>query len=179
MATRFWHNEVDTVSLVLFWRLINSIFLCGSDGIKIKGPSASRDNLATIIAILSMYMSQYFGYIKVFDCWWDAFAQHLFKNMFKGIYLAYVIILLHMDHNDVIYCQTLVGNKIVDHSGVFGASPVGAAPTTSSFLTWNLAPMDWAKTTAGRDEKHAGLRIWCGLYMRIDGTCELLRFVIV
>ena len=28
--------------------------------------------------------------------------------------------------------HTLVGNKIVDHSDVVGASPVGAAPTTSS-----------------------------------------------
>ena len=39
------------------------------------------------------------------------------------------------------YCQTsnisrtLVGNKMVDHSAVVGASPVGAAPTTSSFST--------------------------------------------
>ena len=39
----------------------------------------------------------------------------------------------------MIYPQTsnishsLVGNKIVDHSDVVGASPVGAAPTTSSF----------------------------------------------
>ena len=39
------------------------------------------------------------------------------------------------------YCQisnishSLVGNKIVDHSDVVGASPVGAAPTTSSFST--------------------------------------------
>ena len=39
------------------------------------------------------------------------------------------------------YCQvsnirrTLVGNLIVDHSDVVGASPVGAAPTTSSFST--------------------------------------------
>ena len=39
------------------------------------------------------------------------------------------------------YCKTsnirctLVGNKIVDHSDVVGASPVGAAPTTSSFST--------------------------------------------
>ena len=31
--------------------------------------------------------------------------------------------------------RTLVGNKIVDHSDVVGASPVGAAPTTSSFPT--------------------------------------------
>ena len=39
------------------------------------------------------------------------------------------------------YCQTsnishtLVGNKIADHVDVIGASPVGAAPTTSSFST--------------------------------------------
>ena len=31
--------------------------------------------------------------------------------------------------------RTLIGNKIVDHSEVVGASPVGAAPTTSSFST--------------------------------------------
>ena len=31
--------------------------------------------------------------------------------------------------------HTLVGNKIVYHSDVVGASPVGAAPTTSSFST--------------------------------------------
>ena len=31
--------------------------------------------------------------------------------------------------------RTLVGNKIVDHPDVVGASPVGAAPTTSSFST--------------------------------------------
>ena len=31
--------------------------------------------------------------------------------------------------------HTLVGNKIVDNSDVVGASPVSAAPTTSSFST--------------------------------------------
>ena len=31
--------------------------------------------------------------------------------------------------------RILVGNKIVDNSDVVGASPVGAAPTTSSFST--------------------------------------------
>ena len=31
--------------------------------------------------------------------------------------------------------HTLVGYKIVDYSDVVGASPVGAAPTTSSFST--------------------------------------------
>ena len=29
--------------------------------------------------------------------------------------------------------RTLVGNEIIDHSDVAGSSPVGAAPTTSSF----------------------------------------------
>ena len=42
---------------------------------------------------------------------------------------------------EMIYCKisnislTLVGNKIVDHSDVAGALPVGAAATTSSFST--------------------------------------------
>ena len=31
--------------------------------------------------------------------------------------------------------RTLVDNNIIDHSDVVGASPVGAAPTTSSFST--------------------------------------------
>ena len=31
--------------------------------------------------------------------------------------------------------RTSVGNEIVNHSDVVGASPVGAAPTTSSFST--------------------------------------------
>ena len=31
--------------------------------------------------------------------------------------------------------RTLVGNKIIDNSDVVGASPIGAAPTTSSFST--------------------------------------------
>ena len=46
------------------------------------------------------------------------------------------------------YCQitnisrTLVGLKIVDHSDVVGASPVGAAPASSSFSTQHMASMD-------------------------------------
>ena len=34
-----------------------------------------------------------------------------------------------------IISHTLVGNKIVDHLDVVGASPVGAPPTASSFST--------------------------------------------
>ena len=42
--------------------------------------------------------------------------------------------------------RTLVSNKIIDHSDVVGASPVGAAPNTSSFSTQHLASRDSAKT---------------------------------
>ena len=58
----------------------------------------------------------------------------------------------------------LVGNKIVDHPDVVGASPVGAAPTTSSFSTEHLASLDWAMVTARWDEKHLSLGIRCVLY---------------
>ena len=57
--------------------------------------------------------------------------------------------------------RTSVGKKIVDHSDVVGASPVGAAPTTSSFQTEQLVSMEWAKTTARRDEKHLSFGVWC------------------
>ena len=55
--------------------------------------------------------------------------------------------------------RTLAGYKIVDHSDVVGASPVGAAPTTSSFSTKQLASLDWAKTAARQDEKQLSLGI--------------------
>ena len=72
--------------------------------------------------------------------------------------------------NITVYCQisnishTLVRNKIVDHSDVVGALPVGAAPTTSSFSTQHLASMDWAKTTSRWDNKHFSCGIWSDLY---------------
>ena len=54
--------------------------------------------------------------------------------------------------------KPLVGNKIVDHLDVVGASPVGAAPNASSFMTLHLASVVWAKTTATQDERHLSLR---------------------
>ena len=60
--------------------------------------------------------------------------------------------------------RTLVGNNIVDHSDVVGASSAGAAPYTSSFSTKHMASLDWPKTTVRRDEKHLSLRIWYVLY---------------
>ena len=66
--------------------------------------------------------------------------------------------------------RTLVGNNIVDHSDVVGASPIGAAPTTSSLSTYHMASVGWTPTTARRVGKYLGIRILCGLYERLDGT---------
>ena len=55
--------------------------------------------------------------------------------------------------------RALVSSLSVDHSDVNGASPVGAAITTSSFSTWHLASIYCSKTR----EKHLSFGIWCGL----------------
>ena len=60
--------------------------------------------------------------------------------------------------------RTLVGNKIVDHSDVVGASPVGAAPTRYSFSTQHLASRYSAKTAARPCESLLSVGIWCALY---------------
>ena len=68
---------------------------------------------------------------------------------------------------------TLVGIINVDHSDVVEALPVGAAPTTCSFLTKHTASVDWAKTTARWDEKHLAFGIWHNLYSRFDGSVKI------
>ena len=72
----------------------------------------------------------------------------IYKCIFFGIFLLYIIEMYHKinfqydnDFDGNKYRKvsnirrTLVGNKIVAHSDVVGALPVGAAPTTSSFST--------------------------------------------
>ena len=73
--------------------------------------------------------------------------------------------------DDVIMISRIwVGNEIVDHSDVVGASPVGAAPTTSSITTERLASMYCAKATASQVEEHLSFGNWCVLYLRLYGT---------
>ena len=60
--------------------------------------------------------------------------------------------------------RTIVGDKNVYHSDIVWASSVGAAPTTSSFSTEQLASKDCIKTTTRHDEKHLSLGIRCVLY---------------
>ena len=66
--------------------------------------------------------------------------------------------------------RTVVGNKIYDHSDAIGASPVGTAPTTSSFSTEHLASVVWAKTSTRRDKKHLSCRMWVDLCWRFDSS---------
>ena len=65
--------------------------------------------------------------------------------------------------------RNLVHNKLVDPSDVFGASPVGAAPTISSFSTSHPASTDWARKTAKRDGNHLSFAIWCAFYYSYYG----------
>ena len=48
-------------------------------------------------------------------------------------FLTFTLILLTAKSFNISRC--LVGNKLTDHSDVIEASPVGDAPTASSFLT--------------------------------------------
>ena len=51
------------------------------------------------------------------------------------ISFALIQILIYIYRKTSNISHTFVGNKIVDNSDVVGASPAGAAPTTSSFST--------------------------------------------
>ena len=69
--------------------------------------------------------------------------------------LTYLLYLYY--HQTSYMSRTSVDNKIVNHSDVVPAAPTGDAPTTFNFRL-NLASMDWAKTTARRDDKHLSVR---------------------
>ena len=101
--------------------------------------------------------------------WISVLHTYIFQGYFMGI--TTYCKTSNISHTRQ-YCKTsnishtLIGNKIVEHSDIIGASPVGAAPTTSSFSTWHLASMDCTKTTARWEEKHLRFGIWCTLYQR-------------
>ena len=61
--------------------------------------------------------------------------QHLYLTNF--VTELFIIHAVHLEtyRKTSNISRTLVGNEIVDNSDVVGASPVGAAPTTSSFST--------------------------------------------
>ena len=115
-------------------------------------------------------------------------TKHLPRNAYIYIYHIFVWIYIHttVTHSYVVHklalyfrtyrrasnkIRTLIGNRIVDHSDVLGAAPVGAAPTTSSFSTLPNSLKSGAKT-ARRDEKHLSCGLWRALYQRFDGRSK-------
>ena len=66
---------------------------------------------------------------------WQGALCHVYECTYVYVEVYYV------NTSNAVYRQTsnkthiFVGKGIVDHSDVVGASPIGAAPTTSSFLT--------------------------------------------
>ena len=92
-------------------------------------------------------------------------------DFMDGIWCSFSKINENINHRKISnISRTLVGNKIVDHSDVVKASPVGAAPTTSSFSTWHLASWDSAKTAGRQYENLISVGIWCILYWRLSGS---------
>ena len=68
--------------------------------------------------------------------WWTKSPNYPSKNeMSILIQFSPSTHLVHIYRQVSNIRRTLVGNGIVDHSDVVGASPVGAALTTSSFST--------------------------------------------
>ena len=79
----------------------------------------------------------------------NPFGGEIFETPFKSFSISFVLtqisrIQIHMTDDRKQFQQyrkisnisrISVGNKIIDHSDIVGASPVGAVPTTSSFLT--------------------------------------------
>ena len=55
--------------------------------------------------------------------------------------------MMHMYHQNSDIRHSFIGNKIVDHSDIVGASSVAAALTTSSFPTYHLRPLLLRKLT--------------------------------
>ena len=100
----------------------------------------------------------------------DTYTSILFKKShhFKRSHVIFSAILNYRQTSNI--RNTIEGNDLFDHSDVVGALPVSAAPTTSSCSTWHLASMDWAKTTARREENNF---IFCDLVCLI---LEILRY---
>ena len=78
---------------------------------------------------------------QLFRLLWKAYGrdckyslQMVFKQSTISCYRDWTYTALYYRKTSNI-SRTLVGNKIVDNSDVVGASPVGAAPTTSSLST--------------------------------------------
>ena len=97
------------------------------------GLTTSRQFCVHILQSCNSYNSQYNGHITINVCKENVQRQQCYIGACAEVCFDETY---HQTSN---ISRTLVGNKSVDLPGVVGASPVGAAPTTSSLLTWHLA----------------------------------------
>ena len=81
-------------------------------------------------------------------CFWDYLENKTIDKWVERVCITCMVIQFPFAADDVLIIipsnthrqnpnisRTLVGNAIVDHSDVLGASPVGAVPTTYLFST--------------------------------------------
>ena len=66
---------------------------------------------------------------NIFPSWWSP-RQCILTSSHEQIWNGHLNLYTHPQISNI--KRTLVGNQIVDHSDVVGASPVGAVPSTSS-----------------------------------------------
>ena len=69
------------------------------------------------------------------ELWWYLRSRHNLNVMGLDNDNLHSTLVLSVYRQVSNISRTSVDNKMVDHSDVVGASPVGAAPTTSSFST--------------------------------------------
>ena len=155
MYTTFWLTNVKRWMSESNWRCFGS-GCCTSRSNGITGPLHSRDVQAlkgtNYIPNSSMWLHNPSNYTWVFsqqgsDTSWcgilynnkDDGAQVWLWNYKKARYtiINYMGVqwLLRVPSNLKLEYHPLVGNKIIVHLDIVGASPVGVAPTTSSFST--------------------------------------------
>ena len=116
----------------------------------------SMTTVHLLVEFLIIFYIQNTGY-----CDWLYSCQSAFLSWCRKIYYQWGNSILVNSYSQITNIRrTLLGTKIDYHSDVVVASPVGAAPTTSSFSTEHFVSIDCAKTTTRRDERYLNSVIW-------------------
>ena len=132
----WWNFTADTPTLTGLWVSLDWFPL----------PSATVYNISLYNGTLYSGTLQCIAWVGSFTEHWHLCVSNLWIVIVSGSGHGLSLVqrqATFQNHNDFLanyrktsnISHTLIGNKIVDNSDVFGASPVGAAPTTSSFST--------------------------------------------
>ena len=126
-----------TWTLILFWRLnlhLETVAFTPTPSVLWDAPGilcntyASPSPISIDVDGITARRSFYRIWITSKHLYWNGTQYNtVVIDLYRGMFRIY-----RQTSN---ICHTLVGNTFVDHSDVVEASPVGAAPTTSSFWT--------------------------------------------